>query len=612
LASFYILYILANNPKSPLSYPPHPAAPPYEELLMANRVFKVALIKPSHYDAAGYVIQWRRSMIPSNSLASVYGIISDCDRRHVLGEQTRIEIEAYDECNWRINVRKLARKIRAAGAGFVGLVGVQSNQYPRALDLGRQFRAAGVPVVIGGFHVSGSLSMLPEITPELQQALDLGISLFAGEAETRMTGLLRDIDRDELKPIYNYLAELPSLEGAPPPMLPSRIANRVATNYTTFDGGRGCPFQCSFCTIINVQGRKSRYRTADDVEGIVRDNAAQGITRFFVTDDNFARNKNWEAIFDRLATLQRVDGFKIRLILQVDTLCHRIPNFIEKAVRAGCTSVFIGLESINPETLIAAKKRQNKIWEYREMLLAWKRAKVMTYAGYILGFPHDTPTSIARDIEIIKRELPIDLLEFFVLTPLPGSEDHKNLYLRDVAMDPDLNNYDLEHVCTAHPSMSREELAVVYDKAWAQYYTDEHVETIMRRAVVTGVKDSKIIKWLYMFSGTSRIAGVHPLQVGILRRKVRKDRRSGMPVVHPFIFYPCRTYEVLKSGWQWLRLIARYRNIHRRVLADPSRMSYTDEALQARSADEDRLVEAFADKIPRTYGAPKRHAAVAT
>ena len=229
---------------------------------------------------------------------------------------------------------------------------------------------------------------------------------------------------------------MPDMAAAAIPVLPRAVVTRVAGHYTSFDAGRGCPFQCSFCTIINVQGRKSRYRTADDVEAIVRANAAQGVTRFFVTDDNFARNRNWEPILDRLIELREVQGFKIRLLLQVDTLCHRIPGFIEKAARAGCNAVFIGLENINPESLMGAKKRQNKIWEYRDMLQAWRRAKVMTWAGYILGFPTDTPESIARDIETIKRELPIDILEFFFLTPLPGSEDHKTLSSQGRAHGP--------------------------------------------------------------------------------------------------------------------------------------------------------------------------------
>jgi hypothetical protein len=576
---------------------------------VANRIFKVILVKPSHYDDDGYVIQWRKSLLPSNSLASVYGLIADCEQRKVLGPDTQIDIEAYDECNWRIDVKRMARAIKAADGGFIGLVGVQSNQYPRALDLGRRFRTAGVPVVMGGFHVSGCLSMLPGTTPDLQQALYLGITLFAGEAETHMADLLRDVDLKQLKPIYNFLADLPALEGMPIPFLPTRTSSRVAGTYTSFDAGRGCPFQCSFCTIINVQGRKSRTRIADEVEAIVRANAAQGVNRFFVTDDNFARNKNWEAIFDRLAKLREVDGLKIRLILQVDTLCHRIHGFIEKAARAGCHSVFIGLENINPESLMDAKKRQNKIWEYREMLLAWRNVKAMTYAGYILGFPTDTPETIARDIEIIKKELPIDILEFFCLTPLPGSEDHKKLYLQGIATDPDLNKYDLEHVCTAHPTMSKDEWTEVYNRAWSQYYTDDHVETIMRRATATGIKDTKILQWISVFAGASRIEGVHPLQFGFLRRKVRTDRRSGMPIVNPLAFYAWRSYDFLKGASQWLRLVARHNSIQRRVLADPLRASYTDDSLQPFSLDvQDQFVQDFADKIPATYGAPKRHA----
>jgi hypothetical protein len=84
-------------------------------------------------------------------------------------------------------------------------------------------------------------------------------------------------------------------------------------------------------------------------------------------------------------------------------------------------------------------------------------------------------------------QLLIDLLEFFYLTPLPGSEDHKNLYMRGVAMDPDMNKYDLEHACTAHPLMSKEAWMRTYADAWKRYYTDEHAETILRRAVASGL-----------------------------------------------------------------------------------------------------------------------------
>src|SRR5258708_4504221 len=150
--------------------------------------------------------------------------------------------------------------------------------------------------------------------------------------------------RNELKPVYNHLLALPDLQGQVTPLLPVEVA-RKSFNFSAFDVGRGCPFRCSFCTIINVQGRKSRFRDADDVEHIVRTNAKKGVQRFFITDDNMARNKNWEAIFDRLIKLREEDGFKLKILIQVDTMCHKIPNFIDKAVRAGCNRVFIGLEN---------------------------------------------------------------------------------------------------------------------------------------------------------------------------------------------------------------------------------------------------------------------------
>jgi hypothetical protein len=487
---------------------------------------------------------------------------------------------------------------------------VQSNQYPRALDLARAFRAAGLPVVIGGFHVSGCISMLPELPADLQAGLDLGVTLFAGEGEGRMGDLVRDIAAGTQKPIYNFLSDLPGLEEATIPFLPSPVIKRIAGHYTSFDAGRGCPYQCSFCTIINVQGRKSRYRSADDVEKIVRSNVAQGITRFFVTDDNFARNRNWEPIFDRLIELREGEKLPIKLFLQVDTLCHRIPGFIEKAARAGCTSVFIGLENINPESLMGAKKRQNKIWEYRDMLQQWRKQKVLTYAGYILGFPTDTPETVARDIEIIKKELPIDLLEFFCLTPLPGSEDHKVLHMKGVPMDPDMNNYDAEHPCTAHPLMSKQTWEQVYMDAWNRYYAPEHVETIMRRGEASGINRTKLFDSLTIFLGAPTIEGVHPLQFGFLRRKIRTQRRHGMPIVNPLVFYPWRVYDFVSGGLRWLKLLRRNRAIQKRVLADPTVKNYTDEALTPITAGEaDHFVEAFADKIPHTHGAPKRQTA---
>src|SRR5260370_30902554 len=245
-------------------------------------------------------------MSPSNSLASVYGIAADCAERQVLGPDVAIDIELMDETNTRIDVPALLARFRQHGGfGCVGLVGVQSNQYPRALDIARPFRAAGIQVAMGGFHVSGCLSMLDGSAIDLDLARDMGIAIFAGEAEDRFDIFLRDAAEGRLQPLYNYIDDLPGIGGAPIPFLPRAFVKPTAGTNASFDAGRGCPFQCSFCTIINVPRRKSRHRSPDDIEKIVRENWAQDISRFFITDDNFARNREREAIFDRLATLRR-------------------------------------------------------------------------------------------------------------------------------------------------------------------------------------------------------------------------------------------------------------------------------------------------------------------
>ena len=546
--------------------------------------FQIALLKPSHYDDDGYVISWYRSFIPSNSLAVVYSLVADSRDRGALGDDVAIDITAADEINTRLNLPEIIERFRTHdNFGLVFMVGVQSNQYPRTMDIARPLRKAGVPVAIGGFHVSGCLAMLPGIQPDLQEALDLGITLYAGELEGRCDNLLRDAANGSLQPIYNYLNDLPSLEGAPPPVMPKQYLKGYYGYQTSFDAGRGCRYQCSFCTIINVQGHKSRGRSADEVERLVRGNMAQGIYWYFITDDNFGRNKDWEAILDRLAKLRAefaATGQKdIKLMIQTDTLRHKIDGFIDKGKAVGVVRVFVGLENINPQNLAAAKKRQNKITEYRDLLLAWKRAGVLTYAGYIFGFPHDTPASIAEDIAIVKRELPLDVLEFFFLTPLPGSEDHQTLFKNGVAMDPDLNKYDIEHVVTAHPKMSRAEWEGAYHAAWESYYSREHVERMLRRAAATGGGISRLASMIFMFSAVFMIEKVHPVQGGIIRIKRRTDRRPELPLEPVWSFYPKLTFELTRKLWQGLRHWMWIDALRREIRKDPNRLNYIDTAI---------------------------------
>ena len=571
-----------------------------------KKKFSLVLVKPSHYDDDGYVIQWFRSSMPANSLACLYGLAIECDKEKILGENVKLEVHAFDEANTHINTEKIASLIEKADDGMLMLVGVQSNQFPRSLDIAKPLRSRGIKVAIGGFHVSGVTSMLKEHDEYIQKALDIGVSIFSGEAEGRLGQVLIDAASEKLKPIYNFLDDLPNIDNVAIPLLPKERIRLTAGSTTSFDAGRGCPFTCSFCTIINVQGQKSRQRSIESIENIIRENVKQGLSSFFISDDDFARNKNWEGILDKFIELREVHKLKISFTIQVDTLCHTLPGFIEKSGRAGVKRAFIGLENINPDSLLGASKRQNKITDYRTMLLAWKKVGVITCCGYILGFPKDTQKSILRDIEIIKRELPVDLLEFFYLTPFPGSEDHKKLHVAGIAMDKDLNMYDANHSVTAHPNMSKENWEETCRKAWENYYTYEHSETLIKRAMATGTSPSKTIGLITWFKGCIHIEKVHPLEGGFFRRKSRKERRSTLPIESPFIFFPKYFSEIIWKHFCWFLLVIRMRLICKRVRNDPKNREYRDLALAPVTETETETLELFQSVAAKKF-VKKRH-----
>ena len=180
-------------------------------------------------------------------------------------------------------------------------------------------------------------------------------------------------------------------------------------------------------------------------------------------------------------------------------------------------------------------------------------------------------------------------------------------------MDPDMNKYDLEHVLTAHPVMSPEEWSGIYRDAWSIYYSDEHVATVLRRGIASGLNPRKIVDALTIFSGATRIEGVHPLQFGFVRRKLRTQRRSSLPIEHPLIFYPRRALEAALTLGRWFKLARRYRGIMKRVMAEAGAASYVDLALEPPTADHalPDFVQTFADKIPKTHGAPVQERAAA-
>jgi radical SAM superfamily enzyme YgiQ (UPF0313 family) len=515
--------------------------------------FNVLLVKPSKYDDDGYIIRWWRGVITSNSLACLNALTEQVKQVHPLGQRVELVIHCIDETVEKVRVRELTKQFQTAGERAIAcMVGVQTNQFARAFDLCQEFMKAGLPTMIGGFHVSGVMEMLPERTPELQQAVDAGITLVGGEVENRWGELLEAAYEERLEPVYNYVEDKPDLVGVPGPVLPEKNVDLFFNQQTSFDAGRGCPFKCSFCTIINIQGNTMRGRAADDIERLIRHNHSFERRHIFITDDNFARHKEWESIADRLIELREKENIRCSLMIQTDTLAHKIPRFIEKMTRAGCRRVFIGLETVNEANLIATGKRQNRLSEYRAMLQKWRDHGAITFAGYIIGFPGDTYESIMRDVDYLKHEIPVDLAEFFIMTPLPGSKDHQKLYNDGIAMDPDTNKYDSWHVVTKHPKMSDEDLMRAYRDCWKSFYSKEHMQTLLLRR--KGSRRRLLFSALIWFCSNVFLVDAHPLIGGFVRRKGRLDRRPGFRRESFIPYYFRRVVESLTYGVQLAKM----------------------------------------------------------
>ncbi len=495
---------------------------------MNTRKLHIIYILPSRYDDDGYVRRYWRGVLPSNTLACLKSLTLDLARSGELGPDVDVSVEIYDETVQRLPLRRIVRRHRRGKEQvLVGFAGVQSNQFPRARDIAIQLRAEGIPVMIGGFHVSGILSMFDEPSPELQDVMDRGVTLVRGEAESpgALAGILRDALNGELKPLYEIVPP-PDIRDAAVPQPDSDYLRRfVFKNMGTVDTSRGCLFNCSFCTIINVQGRTMRHRSAEAILRSIESNYDRGINIYFFTDDNLARSPVWEDVFAGLARMREA-GRPVRFMMQVDTQAWKIPGFLEQAKAAGCYLVFVGMESINPANLAAVGKRQNKVGEFGEMVATWHAAGILVHVGYIIGFPYDTVESVRRDITVLKDEIKVDEASFFMLTPLPGSRDHHDMVVNHVPIDADLNNFDSFHETFRHGKLAPGGWYALYREAWDAFYGKEHLVDVLLR--IPADKYWQVF-WLLLWNRYASLQGSHPMVTGWVRLKARKDRRPEFP-----------------------------------------------------------------------------------
>ncbi len=492
------------------------------------RELDITLVRPTNYTDDGYPIQMRVGVIRSNTLTQMGTLVRDIVN-YPFFKGLPLHVRLIDEAIQRIPAKEIMRRSRVPGVKtVVMLVGVQSNQFPRAQDIASWFLPQSIPVLIGGFHVSGMLAMVG-LTADLRDAMSKGITLVAGEVEgERLPVVVEDVIRGRAEPLYNFLSPTPDLSNIPTPQLTKADLKGFASPYSTIDTGRGCVFTCDFCTIINVQGRTMRCREPGQVVEFVRQNYhSAGIVHSFFTDDNIARNPRWRELFAGLIHLREEENIPFTFMMQSDLAARKMPpgDFFILAARAGCNQVFFGVESVNRDNLRSQGKFQNQVSEYKDLAAHLHSLGIACHAGYILGLPFDTSTSITQDISELQR-IGFDSASFYILSPLPGSKDHQRWWHERRWMDTDFNTYDSAHVAVAPERMTRDELMEAYRKAWNQFYSVDHMVNVLK---VWRHDWSYYWNRLFFFAAylyASRIERLHPMNCGFWTVRHRNDRRS--------------------------------------------------------------------------------------
>jgi hypothetical protein len=295
-----------------------------------------------------------------------------------------------------------------------------------------------------------------------------------------------------------------------------------------------------------------RFRSVEAIMKLVRANYYHNkIRHYFFTDDNFCRNKNWEAIFDSIISLRAEEGIRVAFNIQVDTKSYLIPRFIEKAAQAGCTQVFIGMESLNEENMKAAGKIHNLTADFKKLIKAYHDAGIVTHLAYIIGFPYDSETSVHSDM-IRLRELEAEQASFFMLTPIPGSADYCKALSNKLVMDAGLDNFDSFHETFCHPNMKSRAWTRVYEEAWRSFYSLENMKRILKKAPPE--KYWNILLNFVWVKNAVQVEGGHPLLHGFFRWKSRGERSKNYPIESLWMYFKRRTRDIWYSMIGWLKL----------------------------------------------------------
>lgn len=349
------------------------------------------------------------------------------------------EIVIYDE-----GIEEVPETLEADLVAMTVITGSAS----RAYELAARFRAQGIPVVLGGPHVT----LVPD------DAAPHADSIVVGYAEHTWPQLLRDLAGGQLKPRYDQ-GEL-DLSGLP---LPRRdlIPAGAYTTTNVFEATRGCIHDCDFCVVPSAWGRRPYQKPIADVIAEIRHTGAK---KAIFLDLNIIADKRYaRQLFDALTPLG-IKWFGLSTVL-----LERDPDLLERMARSGCSGLLVGLESVVQDSLDASAKRFNQVGGFHGFVELLHKHDIALMGTFVFGLDSDTPQVFEETVRFCV-DAHVDLPRFAVVTPFPGTTLYRRLNTEGRILHEDWDLYDGQHVVFRPKNMTIRQLEEGHEWAWRRVY----------------------------------------------------------------------------------------------------------------------------------------------
>jgi radical SAM superfamily enzyme YgiQ (UPF0313 family) len=429
---------------------------------------KLLLIQPSHLLNGGGVYKPRWPWLPNLTMPTIAALTPP-----------DVGVTIVDEYIQEINFD--------APADLVGLTAV-ITQSTRAYQIAEQFRRRGVPVVMGGHHVSA----LPE------EALQHCDAVVVGEAEGIWSTVIEDAKRGELEPLYQANG-YSSLEGLPRPRLSLLPLHRYFTSFFPVQTTRGCPFHCDFCAVTSFFGGRYRFRP---VEEVVEEVKAIGSRNIFFVDDNITANSSRaKELFQALIPL------RLRWLSQANLTIANDRELLDLAVKSGCFALFIGLESLSEANLKQAGKTFNQPAEYPEAIQRIQKAGIHVWASFIFGLDDDDETVFERTVRFLEENR-LPMASFFAYVPLPGTRAAQRMEEEGRIIERDWAKYDDAHALFIPRRMSPQALEEGLWWAYRRFYS---LPPLLRRAFCPPQHHLSLVLLMNFLYHWAVRRGIHPM-----------------------------------------------------------------------------------------------------